>query len=87
MDFSILARAGISQGQFAALVDVKRETVNLWTRGRFKPQRTNLPRVCRALDLLADAVNSGHLPVPREDYRARVEQRLAAIAAALHRGA
>lgn len=63
LDFSILKRAGVSQGLFADLCQVSRETANGWVNGRSKPakdRRSNVTKILRALDL---AVQRGNLPV------------------------
>ena len=62
MDFSIIDRGGVTQGQFAKLVGVSRITVNTWVKGHFQPRPVVRHRVSTALRLIAKAIEAGSLP-------------------------
>ena len=83
MDFSVIDRAGVTQGQFAAIIGVERVTVNTWVRAKFRPRGAMRSRVARLLDLLAEAVEAGKLPIPVPDRRAATDAVLASLRAAL----
>lgn len=83
MDFSLIDRAGVSQGQFAQLVGVSRITVNTWVKARFKPRGSIRVRVIKLLSLLEAAITDGRLPVPVSDRRAETEAVLNALREAL----
>lgn len=74
MDFSVISRAGLTQQQFGQLVGVNRITVNTWIGGRYSPNNRLRPRVLKALQLLADAVKAGTLPID-DSHRERAVQR------------
>lgn len=38
-DFSIIKRAGLTQGEFSSLVGVTRATTNMWVSGKMKPNQ------------------------------------------------
>lgn len=81
MDFSIIDRGGVTQGQFAKLVGVSRITVNTWVKGHFQPRPTIRHRVAQALKLIAKAIESGKLPavaVRRTEATDRVLDRIRA---------
>jgi transcriptional regulator with XRE-family HTH domain len=86
-DFSLIQRAGLSQGQFAELVGTARVTVNLWVRGKYSPRKPMDRRVKRALDLLQKAIDEGTLPVQKVDHRAQMKARLDTISKALSKEA
>lgn len=65
MDFETIARAGLTQKQFALMVGVDRVTVNTWVRGRRKPLAP--ARVTAALRVLQRAIDRGDLPITRTD--------------------
>lgn len=83
MDFDLIQRAGLSQGQFAALLGVNRITVNTWVTGRFAPRPTLRHRVRRALAALAKAIDDGELPVRLEVPDATLARKLKEIHAQL----
>jgi DNA-binding XRE family transcriptional regulator len=86
MDFTVLKRAGVSQGQFAALVGVSRITANTWVRGHFKPRAPLAPRVRALLRLLHEAVEVGVLPVSVVDQKAATDAALELIRKRLNAG-
>ena len=61
-DFSVLKRAGISQGEFGVMVGVSRVTVNNWVRDRCDPSSDHRFYVGRALKALARLIDLGRLP-------------------------
>lgn len=61
--FSIIEEAGLSQGEFAALCQVTRCTVNLWVNGKMKPHRYLLPQIETVSARLRKAVEAGALPL------------------------
>lgn len=81
--FDVIEQAGISQGQFAALVGVSRVTVNTWVRGKFSPRPDLKRRVAAILRLVGAAVQAGRLPVPIVDHRKATEVELQRIRAML----
>jgi DNA-binding XRE family transcriptional regulator len=81
MDFTIIRRAGITQGQFAELVGVTRATVNTWVSGEFRPNAKQRRHVIRAIKLLETAVEEARLPLPADTRHSTV---LATFRDALH---
>lgn len=53
-DFSLVAKAGLTQREFAALVNVSRVAANAWISGRRRPQLRRHVRVERVMDLLGE---------------------------------
>lgn len=86
MDFSIIDRAGVTQGQFASLVGVSRVTVNTWVNGRFHPRGHARDTVIRLVKLLHEAHEAGTLPVQVVDKRQATEAALKDISAKLNNG-
>jgi transcriptional regulator with XRE-family HTH domain len=76
MDFTILTRAGVTQGQFAELVGVSRPTVNTWVKGRWSPGPRHKHRAEKALRLIAEAIERGVLPAPTAIAADRLAARL-----------
>jgi len=70
MDFSLIKKSGITQQEFAELVGVGRVTVNLWVRGKMKPNTEVQATVLWHLDMLDHALENGDLPPP-DDLRPR----------------
>lgn len=66
MDFTLIRRAGLSQGEFGKLVGVSRVTVNYWCRDQNPktPNKFVAPKVTRLLGALEAAVGAGALPLP-----------------------
>ena len=83
MNFDIVKKAGLTQTQFAGLVGVSRITVNTWLKGHFTPQVRLRARVRKALDLLSEAIETGVLPVPKDQAQKELQPRLNAIENAL----
>ncbi len=61
-EFVIIERAGLTQGEFAELIGVSRNTVNLWMNGPRRPHFLLRRRVDKALELLKKAVDDARLP-------------------------
>ena len=63
LDFSVIERAGLTQGEFADLIGVTRVTVNLWVNGG--TPSPYLTRVCDGmLNRLQEAIDAEYLPAP-----------------------
>lgn len=80
MDFTLIDKAGIKQGEFGKLVNVTRVTVNLWVRDKMKPCRFIKPHVETLLNNIQTALAAEKLPLPPNTPR---EKRLDAILEAL----
>ncbi len=62
-DYSVVETAGLTQGEFAKMVQMSRVTVNRWIKTSAGPTRTNDQQtVLRALKMLTVAVKLGILP-------------------------
>lgn len=62
-DYSPIAAAGLTQGEFAKLIGMSRITVNKWAMSETGPARINDQQtVRRTLKMLAVAVKLGILP-------------------------
>jgi DNA-binding XRE family transcriptional regulator len=64
VDFRIVKKAEITQGEFARLVGVHRVTVNKWMSGKIKPHRLIEARVAEILGHLGEALKRRDLPLP-----------------------
>lgn len=78
MDFSVIKRARMTQGEFADLVGVSRVTVNQWVRGKMRPHRYTSAKIGAMLEHLESAAEFGELPLPNG-----VSDRLAGFRAAV----
>lgn len=76
MDFSVIARAGLRQKDFADLVGVSRLTVVKWVNGQSRPNRFVAPRAKRVLLEIEQALVEGKLPLPEVDRKSAVMQAL-----------
>ncbi len=85
MDFSIIAKAGLTQQQFGQLVDVNRITVNTWVRGHYGPGPHKRNIVAKALKLLAEAVKAKNLPIDDSHRERAVQRELNRLARSLRR--
>jgi DNA-binding XRE family transcriptional regulator len=85
MDFGVIDQAGLTQSQFASLVDVSRITVNTWVNGHYQPGPKMRGRVRRALQLLAAAVEDGKLPINATIQEELLRKQLDRIATKLAR--
>lgn len=74
LDFSIIEKAGVSQGQFGRLCGVSRITVNTWVSGVRSPKKTRLNRVSALLNQLGWAVSQGKLPVPARSHAEQTQR-------------
>jgi DNA-binding XRE family transcriptional regulator len=74
MDFTVIARAGLTQAEFSALVGVGRVTTNTWVRGKMHPHRYIKARITAVLGCLESAIE--HKDLPLADG---VQDRLAAV--------
>jgi transcriptional regulator with XRE-family HTH domain len=85
-DFSIVEKAGLTQTEFANLVEVNRITVNNWVRGRTNPHKIWHDRCRKQLGLLRAAVKlkllPGDLPKPGKNV---AEERARKIRATLRK--
>lgn len=74
MDFEIVARAGLAQGEFAKILGVSRLTAHNYINGLTKPHRMVEKRIAKVLDLLTKLVVAKKLPssVPMSDRASRV---------------
>lgn len=81
IDFECLKKAGIKNGEFAAIAGVSRITVSLWVNGHVGPHKLHEARINVLVNAVANAIKKGDLPledVPREQ---RLKKLKAAIAA------
>jgi HAMP domain-containing protein len=75
MDFRLLIKAGISQGEFGKLVSASRVMVNYWIHGKSEPLPVVRDRIEVLLERIAQAVDADVLPLPiTVARRDRVEQ-------------
>ena len=65
MDFTVIKRADIRQGEFAEIVGVSRTTTNLWVRGKMHPHRYIRARIGVVLNHLEAALKHGALPLSK----------------------
>jgi transcriptional regulator with XRE-family HTH domain len=86
LDFTIIEKAGVSQGQFGRLCGVSRITVNTWATGARAPAKHRLQRVSDALDLLSRATATGQLPVPAQSHVEKTQVVLDSLARSRNRG-
>ena len=87
LDFSLIEKAGLTQGEFADLIGVTRVTVNLWVNGG--TPSPYLTKVCAArLAKLEAAIDAEYLPAPLLEMHPTQynrEERRETIRAALQR--
>lgn len=62
MDFSLIKQSGLTQTEFGELVGVGRVTVNLWVKGKMKPNLSVQPAVFLYLEVLQRCLDEGELP-------------------------
>ena len=86
LDFSVIEKAGVSQGQFGRLCGVSRITVNTWANGARAPAKHRLQRVSDVLDMLSRATSSGLLPVPMRSRLDLTQSVLDTLANSRNRG-
>lgn len=65
MDFSTIARSGMTQGEFAQLVGVSRPTANMWVTGKMHPHRYTNAKIALVLEHLQSAIKHGALPLEK----------------------
>jgi DNA-binding XRE family transcriptional regulator len=82
MDFTVIARGGMTQGEFAALCGISRVTTNLWVRGKMQPHRYTKAKIVLLLEYLESAIRFGDLPLSDS-----VASRDASLRAAVKRAA
>lgn len=80
IDFAVVAKAGLTQKEFAELCGVSRITANLWVRGHNQPHAYIRDKVAEIIASLVDAVDRGSLPL---SGRAPAPSRVDAITKAL----
>ena len=61
-NFDVIERAGISQDEFAQIMDVSRTTAHNWIHGKTKPHRIMDRRLQKLLSRIEDAVEHNRLP-------------------------
>ena len=79
MDFTVIARGGLKQTEFSALVGVSRVTTNLWVRGKMSPHRFIKAKVAAVLAHLQSAIENGELPLQQTDATQRLHALLAIV--------
>ena len=84
MDYSHIERAGLTQQEFATLINFSRPSTNLWINGRKRPGPKAAHVINNALQSLNKAVAEKHLPA---EPGARREKLLRDIKAWLQRPA
>ncbi len=62
MDFSLIKQSGLTQTEFGELVGVGRVTVNLWVKGKMKPNLAVQPNVFLYLEVLQRCIDNSELP-------------------------
>lgn len=62
MDFTVLAKAGVRQTEFAKLVGVSKIAVHKWTKGGGVDKR-HADKIMKLLRTIGAAADSGYLPV------------------------
>jgi DNA-binding XRE family transcriptional regulator len=71
MDYRLLIKAGVSQGEFGKLVGVSRQTINHWIHGTAEPHPVVRDRLEDLLKRITEAIDADVLPlqitVPRRD--------------------
>lgn len=72
MDFELIARAGLTQREFAEVAGVSRSTVNLWVSGKMNPHRYISGHIDSVLSAIEARLHSGELPFTQRDSRARI---------------
>ena len=72
MDFNLIAKAGLTQREFAELADVSRATTNLWVRGKMNPHRFIESHVSALLTNIQKGMEAGALPLTQRDHAARI---------------
>lgn len=72
-DFTIVARAGLTQKEFAMLTGVSRATANMWVRGKMNPHRYLKTKAARVVSTLEKAITDATLPLPKEIKRTERE--------------
>lgn len=81
MDFTVIARAKLTQREFAALVGVSRVTANMWVRAKMSPHRYIRAKIATVLSHLEAALQRGDLPL----NDAREKERTTALRVAVGR--
>lgn len=76
MNFDIIERAGLTQQEFADLIQFSRPSVNLWINGRKTPGKRAARTLQAAQQVLAKAVEENHLPAKSKAAKVKL---LAAI--------
>lgn len=81
MNFNVLAKAGLTQTQFAEIVGVSRVTVNTWMSGKHRPAPHTRPRVAMALKQISAMVRDKQLPLNRNAFLKEQKAKLRALRA------
>ena len=64
MNIKLLADSCLTQTELASLFGVSRVTVNHWYTGRHSPHQLHRVKIADTAKKLADAIESGKLPLP-----------------------
>lgn len=72
MNFDIIERAGLTQQEFADLIQFSRPSVNLWINGRKEPGPRAASRITVGLRELHKAVKEKNLPTSNRVIRGRL---------------
>ena len=72
MDFNLMAKAGLTQREFAELADVSRATTNMWVTGKMKPHRFIESHVSALLANIQKKMEAGELPLAQRGHAARI---------------
>jgi predicted transcriptional regulator len=72
MDFAVIERSGLTQGEFGQLLGVSRVTVSQWVRSKMAPHRFHEAKVKELLAALELAIKNDALPIPNARVPARM---------------
>jgi transcriptional regulator with XRE-family HTH domain len=73
-DWGLIAKAGLTQQDFADLVGVSRVTVNYWVQGTSSPSHLLHGEAERLLGVLQDKLERGELPIELPTARDAVRE-------------
>lgn len=65
MDFTIVTKAGISQSDFARIINVSRVSVSKWMTGKGMPHQLHIKKIEQIVTAIKMATKAGDLPLPR----------------------
>jgi transcriptional regulator with XRE-family HTH domain len=79
MDFSIIAKAGLSQTDFSKIIGVSRVSVSKWVTGKAKPHQLHTKRITQLVTAIQMATEAGDLPLPKGMDSSQVVRRVKQI--------